>query len=416
MKNSSTTKYAKLNNDEFYTLFSTEKWNSLGFSSRLEACQEAENRYAQAKGSSPCTVTHTWMEGRCYGQQNNQTIYLNTWLLESGEFHSTFTGEDGRIQSMSVSVPAPGWQMLDTIYHEGTHGLQESQGRIPYSYFTAEADYDLYRIQSVEKEAFAAGQYNTLSALDCCEKTSGKLDPERNEYFESVNRESFQKSLANAAQKYNDPEIEKTVNSVIYDRDHGITPEEQSDSYKAVSAVLERSYEKENTQENLPEQENPLESELAQNEASESENNVLSPQEENVISQAEEEQAPALEPEESMSYWDTEESLSEESIGNESAYEEDPYTEAEGTYIIPDYVYDHLESSEQAEESENFQNTESMDDGSDYSQQETNYSDFAPSYSGGWSNYYTSDSAGASYESDSGSSGEENSSSYSMEY
>ncbi len=228
------TKYSGYSLNQLHALFSTEQWNSLSFSDRLSACQEVENRYAAENNVEPCTVTFQPMEGKRYGWQNGDRITLNSHLLSDGQFVTHGVQHEAR-----VGVLAPGWNTLDTVYHEGTHGIQEKTGNMPDTYINPDMDQDLYRIQGIEKQAFAQGQLRTLEAMQTYEKESGKLDPDHDDYLASVRNDSFQSALADAAKHYNDPNIEKTVNDVIHDRDAGIVRENPSASYKAVNDLCD---------------------------------------------------------------------------------------------------------------------------------------------------------------------------------
>lgn len=110
---------------------------------------------------------------------------------------------------------------------------------MPSTYISPDIDYDLYRIQGIEKEAYAIGQSHTLNALNEVENSSGKLDALRNEYFASVKNDSFQAALQDAAKHYNDPNIESTLQSVINDREIGITPDNPSESYQSISTLYD---------------------------------------------------------------------------------------------------------------------------------------------------------------------------------
>lgn len=224
--------------NQLHALFSTATWGTLNPDQRLDACQEVENRYAAENNTAPCTITHKPMEGSTYGWQNGSTICLNSYLLKDGQFCVHYEDQDGVMQESRVDVLAPGWNTLDTVYHEGTHGIQESTGRMPQTYVTPEKDYSLYRIQGIEKEAYAIGQSKTLDALSTYEKETGKLDENRNEYIASVRNDSFQSAVAEAAEKYNDPNIENTVNNVIHDRDSNIVRVNPTKSYEAVNDLF----------------------------------------------------------------------------------------------------------------------------------------------------------------------------------
>lgn len=233
------TNYESYSQSQLTALFSSDTWKSLSFSQRLNACQEVENRYAAENNVHPCTITYQPMNGACYGWQNGNTICLNSYLLQDGQFCTKFKNSYGNVQSIRTDVLAPGWNTLDTVFHEGTHGIQEQSGRMPSTYINPEMDDDLYRIQGIEKEAYANGQRRTLEALFNYEKEVGHMDSERDEYIASVKADSFQAALINASQNYNDPNIEQTLQTVINDRENGISRTNTSESYNAINNLCD---------------------------------------------------------------------------------------------------------------------------------------------------------------------------------
>lgn len=233
------TGYENLSQSQLHGLFSSETWSSLSFNERINACQEVENRYATEHNVEPCNVTHQQMDGASYGWQSGQTICLNTFLVRDGCFNVTYRDENGVAQTTQIPAMAPSWNTLDTVYHEGTHGIQEATGNMPSTYISPDMDGDLYRIQGVEKEAYAIGQSRTLDALNEVENSSGKFDIARNDYFASVKNDSFQAALQDAARHYNDPNIESTLQSVINDRDNDFVPDNPSQSYQSICTLCD---------------------------------------------------------------------------------------------------------------------------------------------------------------------------------
>lgn len=224
---------------QLHSMFSTENWSRLSLEDKINACQEVENRYATENNVQPCNVTHEPMNGASYGWQSGNTICLNTSLVRDGVFITTYTDSNGQRCLVETPALAPSWNTLDTLYHEGTHGIQKETGRMPSTYISPSMDGDLYRIQGIEKEAYAMGQSKTLDALSEVEQSSGKYDASRNDYFATVRNDSFQAALQDAAQHYNDPNIESTLQSVISDRENGVSPEKPSFSYQAISNLCD---------------------------------------------------------------------------------------------------------------------------------------------------------------------------------
>ena len=228
------TRYDTLTQGQLNDLFSTAQWNGLSFAERLDACQEVANRYAAEHDVEPCLITHHPMEGSAYGEQFGNTIRLNTYLVRDGQFCTHYTDQNGNRCEARINAQAPSWNTLDTVYHEGTHGIQTQLGQIPGTYITPNMDWDLYRIQGIEKEAYAAGQSRTLQALAEYEQRTGTFDPARLDYFASARNDSFQAALSDAARHYNDPNIEQTLATVIQDRENNVVRSNTSASYQAI--------------------------------------------------------------------------------------------------------------------------------------------------------------------------------------
>ena len=233
------TGYEGYTQTQLHTLFSTEKWEQLSFEDRINACQEVENRYASENGVAPCEIKCEQMNGASYGWQNGNTICLNTSLVRDGVFITSYTDQFGQKCQIETAALAPSWNTLDTVYHEGTHGIQQATGRMPNTYISPSMDGDLYRIQGVEKEAYAVGQSRTLDAISEVENTTGKYDASRDDYFASVRNDSFQAALQDASNHYNDPDIENTLQNVISDREYGISQNNPSSSYQAINDLCD---------------------------------------------------------------------------------------------------------------------------------------------------------------------------------
>ena len=233
------TRYDTLTQGQLHALFSSAQWAGLSFEARLDACQEVANRYAAEHNVEPCLITHHPMEGSAYGEQFGSTIRLNTYLVRDGQFCTHFFDENGNRVERRIDVLAPSWNTLDTVYHEGAHGIQTQLGQIPGTYITPNMDWDLYRIQGIEKEAYAAGQRRTLQALSDYEQATGKFDPARLDYLAAARNDSFQTALSDAARHYNDPNIEQTLATVIQDREDNVVRSNTSASYQAIYDLCE---------------------------------------------------------------------------------------------------------------------------------------------------------------------------------
>lgn len=227
--------------------FATENWSQMNFTQRLDACRRLEENYAAENGVQPSLVTFEYMDGASYGYQNGNTITLNAYILDEGTFHTLLRDENGHVLTdesgmpMESVVPIRGsnWATMESVYHEGTHGIQEAQGRLSNTYIKPEADYSLYRIQACEREAFATSQYRTLDAIQYYQDSSGQRDPAAIDYARSVQRNSYNQYYKDAAARYHDANIEQTVDQFVSDHDRGIYAYNASNSYEAVSQVYE---------------------------------------------------------------------------------------------------------------------------------------------------------------------------------
>lgn len=238
-RSASATRFADLGDTELLGLFSTDRWGKLSYAEKLDACQEVENRYAAANGCEPCTVCAEPMTGAALGYQGNKTICLNENVVRDGVFLTEDVDENGATVLVPLEVRASNWQTLETVFHEGTHGLQESRGQVPSTYFSPGSDYDIYRIQPIEKQAFEAGQENTLRAIATVQAADGKIDQNAVDYLAAVKASSYQESLEAAARNYGDRDIDATVAALVQHREYGLVPQNPSDSYKALNNLLD---------------------------------------------------------------------------------------------------------------------------------------------------------------------------------
>ena len=236
------TGYENYSRAQLHSFFSSDKWKTLDLNTKINVCQEIENRYAHENGVNPCVIRHESMNGSTYGYQFGNTITLNTNLLRDGIFVTQFKDSNGITQTVQTQAIAPSWNTLDTVYHEGTHGIQTAKGQIPHTYIHPSTDRDLYRIQAIEKEAYAMGQSKTLEAISEVEQYSGITDTDKKEYIEYVRMDSFNAALQDSIVHYNDTNIEQTLNTVIHDRDNGIIRTDYTQSYNAIYSLCDRQY------------------------------------------------------------------------------------------------------------------------------------------------------------------------------
>ncbi len=234
---------------EIEAKFASVNWNRNDFSlsDKMEICRALEENYAAENSVAPCQVTLEYMDGSTFGYQCNGIITLNAYVVEEGTFHTLIRDENGQIMTdesgapIEKIIPVKGanWATMETVYHEGTHGIQEAQGCLASTYINSQEDYALYRVQKCEREAFATGQLRTLEAIQNYQKHSGNRDVEAISYARSVQANSYQKYHDDAATRYQDTNIERTLDQYISDHDNGVVPETPSESYSAIAEVHE---------------------------------------------------------------------------------------------------------------------------------------------------------------------------------
>lgn len=235
------TPFSGLSQTALDSRFQSQVWDRLPYETRLALCQEVENRLAARQGLQPRTVVAQPMEDKRYGVQRGDTIVLNSHLLRDGVFRSTYLDADNVPRTVEITVPAAGWNTYDTLCHEHTHGAQWDQGRAQTaaSYIPPTRDYPLYRIQPDEREAFAVGQQEALAAIARVEEAIGRELPEKETYLAAVQAEAYEPALARAQMCYGDPGVREVLDQVVFDREHGVTPESPSLTYTYISEVYQ---------------------------------------------------------------------------------------------------------------------------------------------------------------------------------
>ena len=238
------TKYASLDSPSLHCLFASDNWrNHMSYQDRLQACQEVENRLAQERGTLARAVIPKQMDGKTYGYQSGAYLVMNEHMLRDNAFPVSYKDENGTDVTHKVEIDAVSWQTLDTVYHEDWHGVQEDTNSptLMREYIdpTFSGDYDLYRIQGCEKEAFAAGNDRTLEALRTVQAQTGQCDPEQAAYLAAIRAESFDEALERAAAKYDDADIEQALAQVGEDRYSGVLTPDPSEAYQRIDSVYD---------------------------------------------------------------------------------------------------------------------------------------------------------------------------------
>lgn len=224
------TRYSDLSNEEVNELYRSDTWADMSRDERLDALQELENRSAEACGNQPCQVRTEEMNGYRFGGYANGEIVLNEYLVADGKFVTQYL--DGSVET--VEAGGINAQMMDTIHHENYHAYQDEvvHGQLEHS-DTAEAELwsanwpndqyiscndpsECYRIQSLEKSAFAHGEAETKAAFIEIEAKYGE-DAGYQQYLCEIEVDNYENALVNAKMVNSDSNIEETVNNRMLD-------------------------------------------------------------------------------------------------------------------------------------------------------------------------------------------------------
>lgn len=235
------TRFSNLTNEQVNQLFSSTSWNSPSMDAKAmtEACQELENRLAEQDGIAARTVFAENMNGTTFGYQSGSCIFVNSNTFD-GVFRTTSTDASGKTSTGELPVRAPGWSTYDTIAHEHQHGIQLDQGRDQtVSYVDPMTDYDLYRIQQCEREAYQVAEARTLAAIEAVQKANGVVDPATQDYLDSIARDSYFEALARAAEHYQDPNIQQALDKVTADYEKGVRDGYQNATEQRIAQLLD---------------------------------------------------------------------------------------------------------------------------------------------------------------------------------
>ena len=262
------TRYSQLSREDLSNLFHSSKWNELTPDQRLDACQEAHNRYADEHHMQRCEVTKADMRGT-YGTYNrdSHSITLSESVLKDGEI----TEKDGTRTACKGSNA----EMVNTVFHETSHaydhqlsnavaaqqkgeeyneeliadaeanGVDIDLSRANDSiYIRSAVDKDLYNIQDCEKRANETGNKETAKVFDSATAKLGE-DASYKAYNSNLEeRDSYAKSLSSARTRYNDENIDRTLNeqtkSLYYNDKSQQDASGTHQSRTAVQAALSR--------------------------------------------------------------------------------------------------------------------------------------------------------------------------------
>lgn len=236
------TKWKYYHDIDLYKMFAGSEWDNLDVDDRKSLLQEVENRAAAKRGTEARTLTFDDLEGGTLGYQKGDSIVINSNLVERGAYRVNVNNkEDGTVTSRDVKLPASNWHLLDTVFHEDTHGIQEDEnrGQTVKSYIESESNYMLYRLGPDEREAFRNGQGKTLSVIDYVTEYGEINDPTMRIYVNSVKNDSEDALVEEAKILYNDPNIEEHIDTWANDVENNL---EHSEEY-AITHVLDRTLE-----------------------------------------------------------------------------------------------------------------------------------------------------------------------------
>ena len=203
--------------------FAHSTWSTLSGAERREVLQALENICAAEQGRDAKLVVFRPMEGGLCGCWNEaaDTITVNSNLVD----HDGYSYK-GNIIPMSDSV----MQLYDTVVHEGYHAYQSYamkhpevhadkeqlsqwisndamgfvEGRGESNYYDCSKQPDMYRIQPMERDAFAYAEKHTRECFDAIEAEEGK-QPGYEDYKHNCSINSYENALANEQAK--DPAV-----------------------------------------------------------------------------------------------------------------------------------------------------------------------------------------------------------------
>ena len=247
--------YSNYSDLQLYSLFRAENWHSPNMDEfqRQQALQELVDRDSMKNGiaSVPVEVSDQVGSFGVYRPGSN-SIGFNEGYVNRGYYEYNRTG---------MPVAAPNLRVMSTAFHENTHSFQRQSEANPdlyadnpqmardvaanqygYNYIPSRGeytDYNLYRIQVLEREAFRIGAEKTAAAMKSLEPYYGKPDPNMAQ-FEGLAERQYQESLRNAQLRYNDPNIQQTLQRAMNDNafQNREIPKDLQSSYYEVRAMI----------------------------------------------------------------------------------------------------------------------------------------------------------------------------------
>ena len=236
------TRFESFTDTELNLLFSTDCWGApvMDLGAKVDACQELENRLADLDGSVPRQIIAEHMDGGTLGVCGESHIILNANVIEDGVIHTLYTDDQGNVKVKEDAITASNWTVYETVCHEHQHAVQYDEGRDQgMAYIRPDTDYELYRIQPDEREAYQKGAERTLAALDSIQRL-GYQDPNAQKYLASLQVDSYDSFLAKAQEHFSDPNIQQALDTVLHNYARGVQTSYESPGEIAVEQALER--------------------------------------------------------------------------------------------------------------------------------------------------------------------------------
>ncbi|MCC8045549.1 MAG: hypothetical protein LIP12_08645 [Clostridiales bacterium] len=241
-----------------YEKFASENWTNATYEERMAALQELAVISSTHNSNSPSLVRAEYINGAEFGYYDGKGITVNRHVLESGMFvyRDPDTGETSTRALNDAHI-----QMMDTIFHEDYHSFQDAciRGKISQetldkmgitqdqikgwaanynstNYIDPDKDYDLYRIQILEKAAYEAGETNTKAAFAYLNEKYGD-DPAFQAYLKDIEEYGFEKCLNSAKERFQDPNIERTQQDRMNSRYAALINRTNEQNTNATNAV-----------------------------------------------------------------------------------------------------------------------------------------------------------------------------------
>lgn len=249
--------YSGYSDTALYSLFRSESWfgtaehRGLTLDEKHQALQELENRSAAEYKADAVPVNLEIMTGVGKYSPGTQTISISETFVE----HGTLVSGTGREFYINGSPEGANMRCMANVYHEGWHAAQHQSENNPAIYGentgrqrdvmanlhnyirSSPENYDLYRIQLVEKEANEYGFQKTAAAMKATEPYYGQ--EKGMAQLEQQVRQQYQVSLQAAQLRYgNDVAdmMQKAMNDVEYNG--GVIQSNMSAGYYATRSIL----------------------------------------------------------------------------------------------------------------------------------------------------------------------------------